>query len=75
MMKNITILLSIIFLFGNQKPTQESIAIGTWYRCNKDGSYWEYEIKPNYMLMMTTKADIIWIFKNDIVNKTIDLGI
>lgn len=73
-MKNITILLSIILFFVGRKPTQESIAIGTWYRCNKDGSYWEYEIKPNYMLMMTTKADMVWIFKNEIVNKTIILS-
>ncbi|NOY47560.1 MAG: hypothetical protein GXO84_05085 [Chlorobi bacterium] len=68
-----TLFLSFLFL-GCQKSTKEHIAIGTWNRCNKDGSYWEYKITEQYMLMLTTKSDEIWLFRNKVVDSTLVLS-
>jgi hypothetical protein len=67
-MKNLKALFAIFILFGCQKSAKEHIAIGTWNRCNKDGSYWEYKITDQYWLMLMTETDHIWLFQNKIVD-------
>ena len=61
----------VLFLFlGCQKTIKEHLAIGTWTKCFKNGSYSEYKIKDGYMLMLTSGngPDAIWIFKNKILD-------
>ncbi|MFD0836709.1 hypothetical protein ACFQ0I_13100 [Mariniflexile aquimaris] len=45
--------------------------IGTYYKCHKDGSYYEYKITDQYTIMLSNKSDIVWIHKV----KQIDNGI
>ncbi|AXP81923.1 hypothetical protein CJ739_2858 [Mariniflexile rhizosphaerae] len=58
------------FLLIFQTSCQKEI-VGTWYKCNKDGSYYEYKITDQYTIMLSSKSDIIWIHKV----KQIDNGI
>ncbi len=73
-MKFIKTRLILILIFGCQNQTNEHIAIGTWNRCNNDGSYWEYKITDDYMLMLTTKSEDIWLFKNKVIDSVIVLS-
>jgi hypothetical protein len=67
--------LFILFLvLGCQKTNVNHVALGTWNRCNKDGSYWEYKITDQYMLMLTTQSDEVWLFRNKIVDTTMILS-
>ncbi|WP_308994031.1 hypothetical protein QLS71_015355 [Mariniflexile litorale] len=58
------------FLLICQTSCQKKI-VGTWYKCNKDGSYDEYKIADHYTIMLSSKSDIVWIHKV----KQIDNGI
>jgi hypothetical protein len=73
-MKYLKILFVFFLLLGCQKSTNEHIAIGTWNRCNKDGSYWEYKITDQYMLMLTTSSNEIWLFKNKVIDSSLVLS-
>ncbi len=65
--------LILLFLFiACQKPIKKHVAIGTWNRCNKDGSYIEYKITDQYMLLLnTTRADEIIIFRNKVLDNNL----
>lgn len=57
----------ILFLFsGCQAFFSEHPAIGTWSRCNSDGSYWEYKITDQYLLMMRTLSNEVLLFKTKV---------
>ncbi|MFG6685914.1 hypothetical protein ACGK9U_04970 [Mariniflexile sp. HNIBRBA6329] len=58
------------FLLVCQTSCQKNI-VGTWYKCSKDGSYYEYKITDQYTIMLSSKSDIVWIHKV----KQIDNGI
>ena len=59
----------ILFLFtGCQAFVSDHPAIGTWSKCNKDGSYREYKITDEYMLMLTTNSDEIWLYRSQVVD-------
>jgi hypothetical protein len=67
-MKYLTNLFVILLLFGCQESNEKHVAIGTWNRCNKDGSYIEYKITDQYMMILvTTRPDEIIIFGNKIL--------
>ena len=68
-MKYIKIIFAF-FLLICQTSCQKNI-VGTWYKCNKDGSYYEYKITDQYTIMLSSKSDIVWIHKV----KQIDNGI
>lgn len=59
-----------MFLLICQTSCQEKI-VGTWYKCNKDGSYNEYKITDHYLIMVSSKSDFVWIHRV----KQIDNGI
>lgn len=49
--------------------TKKHVALGTWNRCNKDGSYIEYKITDQYMLILTTtRPDEVIIFGNKVLD-------
>lgn len=73
-MRFIKALLLLFLISSCQKSTKKHVAIGAWNRCNKDGSYWEYKITDNYMLMLTTKSDDVWLFRNKFVDTTMVLS-
>ena len=59
------------FLIAFQTSCQRNIVHGTWYKCNKDGSYYEYKITDKYTIMLSNKSDIIWIHKIKDINNGI----
>ena len=73
-MKYLKTIFVLFLLFSCQKTIQKHIAIGTWYSCNKDGSYTEYKITDQYMLILNTGSDKIAIFKNRILNSNLILS-
>ncbi|NRR93102.1 hypothetical protein HSX10_16115 [Winogradskyella undariae] len=71
-MKYLKYLFLLFLVFGCQKTTEKHVAIGTWNRCNKDGSYIEYKITDQYMLILTTnRPNEIIIFGNKILDDKI----
>ncbi|MCF1192256.1 hypothetical protein LRR18_11725 [Mangrovimonas sp. AS39] len=73
-MKFIKVLFLSFLIASCHESTKKHVAIGTWNRCNKDGSYWEYKITDQYMLMLTTKYDDIGLFRNKIADTTMILS-
>jgi hypothetical protein len=73
-MKNLTILFLVFLLFTCQKPIKKHVALGTWNRCDEDGSYTEYKITDQYMLILTTKSEDIVMFKNEVFNESLILS-
>ena len=49
-------------------------AIGTWSKCNKDGSYWEYKITDQSILILNTFNDEVWHYKVQIVDTSLLLS-
>tara|TARA_B100001063_G_scaffold247263_1_gene291887 strand:+ start:5017 stop:5619 length:603 start_codon:yes stop_codon:yes gene_type:complete len=48
------------------------LALGTWSKCHKDGSYVEHKITEQYMLILTTKRpDEIIIFGNKVLDENL----
>lgn len=70
-MKHLKITFILFLLLGCQKNNEQQIVIGTWHKCLKDGSYVEYKITENYMLMLTTKSNKVFLFKNKISNNSL----
>ncbi|GAA4977494.1 hypothetical protein [Algibacter aquimarinus] len=67
-MKYLLNIFLIFLFFGCQKSIEKHVAIGTWNRCNKDGSYIEYKITDQYMMILvTSRPDEIIIFGNKIL--------
>lgn len=65
----------ILFLLsGCQVFVNEHPAIGTWSRCNRDGSYWEYKITDQYMLMTRTLSNEVLLFKTKVVDTSLLLS-
>jgi hypothetical protein len=62
--------LLILFVVLSCKPNSEKhVALGTWNRCNKDGSYIEYKITEQYMLILTShRPNEIIIFGNKVLD-------
>ncbi len=70
-MKYLRFVLIIFIFFGCQEENKEHFISGTWKRCNKDGSYYEYKFTNKYLLMLDTNSGSVSIFGN----KNIDKGI
>jgi hypothetical protein len=65
----------VLFLFtGCQTFVSEHPAIGTWGTCHKDGSYWEYKITDQSLLMVNTLSDQVWFFKLQVVDTNLVLS-
>ncbi|MFT5892676.1 MAG: hypothetical protein ACI9Y7_002788 [Dokdonia sp.] len=64
-LKNICIL---FLLSGCQTFVSEHPAIGSWSRCEKDGSYWEYKITNQYTIIVNTLYDEVRFIRNQIVD-------
>lgn len=71
-MKYLKHLFILFLVLGCQKTKNKHVAIGTWNRCNNDGSYIEYKITDKYMLIFTTnRPDVIIIFGNKVLDDKI----
>ena len=65
----------VLFLFFScQNSKKEHVVIGTWNRCDKDGSYIEWKITNHYMLILTTRSNEILLFRNNIINNNLVLS-
>jgi len=73
-MKYIRIIFISFLVLSCQKTSKKHIAIGTWNNCYKDGTYVEYKITDEYLLILTTKSDEILLFKNKIADSTLILS-
>ncbi len=56
-------------MFVSQHP-----AMGTWNRCNSDGSYWEYKITDQYILITRTLSNEVLLFKTKVVDTSLLLS-
>lgn len=56
----------LFIVLGCEKTNEKHIAIGTWYKCLKDGGYVEYKITDSYIMTLTTKSEEILLFRNKI---------
>ncbi len=71
-MKSLKYLFILFLVLGCQKLNKKHVAIGTWNSCNNDGSYIEYKITDEYMLILTTnRPNEIIIFGNKILDDKI----
>ncbi|TYB70627.1 hypothetical protein [Bizionia algoritergicola] len=68
-MRYLKIIFVLFFVFGCQKQNKTHIAIGTWNKCLKDGSYFEYKITDEYIMVLTTKSEEIILFRNKVTDK------
>ncbi len=73
-MRYLKIIFVLFLVLGCQKTNEKHIAIGTWYKCLKDGGFIEYKITDNYLLMLTTNSEEILLFKNKVTDKTLILS-
>jgi len=73
-MKLLKVITLFCLCFGCSKSNKDHVAIGTWNRCNKDGSYFEYKITNQYLIMMTTRSDDIWLFRNEVSDSVMMLS-
>jgi hypothetical protein len=68
-MKYLKYLFIFFLVLGCQKTNEKHVAIGTWNRCNKDGSYIEYKITEQYMLILTSnRPNEVIIFGNKVLD-------
>ena len=64
--------IGILFLLSCcQTHVSEHPAMGTWSNCTKDGSYWEYKITDQYMLMMRTPSNESLLFKTKVIDTSL----
>ncbi|TJY36304.1 hypothetical protein [Pontimicrobium aquaticum] len=73
-MKHIKLTFVLLLFFNCQNSKEEHVAIGTWNKCDKDGSYIEWKITNQYMLILTTRSNEIFLFKNNIINNNLVLS-
>tara|TARA_R110002124_G_scaffold107405_2_gene259795 strand:- start:11081 stop:11578 length:498 start_codon:yes stop_codon:yes gene_type:complete len=73
-MRYLKIICVIFLVLGCQKANKKHIAIGTWNKCHKDGSYSEYKITDKYVINLTTGSDEVWLFQNKIADSTLILS-
>ncbi len=70
-MRYLKIIFVLFLVFSCQKTNEKHIAIGTWNKCLNDGSYFEYKITDEYIMVLTTKSEEITLFRNKILDKTL----
>jgi len=73
-MKYLKVLFILCLVFGCQEANKKHVAVGTWNKCNIEGSYVEYKITDNYFMFLKTKSDEIFIFRNKIVDDKLILS-
>ena len=73
-MKHLIQLLILLLVYGCQKPQTKHMALGTWNKCHHDGEYSEYKITNDYFMLLTTRSEHIFIFRNQLTDKGIILS-
>jgi len=68
-MRYLKIIFVLFIVFSCQKTNEKHSAIGTWNKCLKDGSYFEYKITDAYIMVLTTKSEVIIFFRNKLTDK------